>query len=508
MEENIFNLDSTNIDNFFSNLELERIKENVINIDDNFSNKEIEDIIVKWLSTGNKENRYADDIPSPESIINWKKLIINNSDIIDFSRSFSWNFPLKNIVFKSWINLPTSQLVTFNCTINGDITFSNLDSWTINLNSTIIKWTISSNSEFSYGQISLWKLSNIHLDKCTINSINIDEFEIPRITIFSTEIEWMTISNTSIRSLFIKDSTIKNIKIISCGLKEIEIINSINHKTNIELNNLEELEKLLIEWKYLDYSKVNKITLNNVYCLEKGLYLFHNLNVIDFFIYEWTNKVPQISFSWVLFNKLILKEIDLNKSTFNFIRINSFYISGVNFSECVFNSVSFPKDNKLLHTFEKNDVTEVLLPQNLKDNYRQLKHVMDKNWNHTEANKFFAKEMYYYWKILSWRNNFFNKLLHTFQWITSDFGNNWLRALICLIGFSVIAIWVDFSYSFNHNRTLPSGYFIQYLNPIFILPTENISYDWKEQLSFIFFKSIYAIILYQLIIAARRTTKR
>jgi hypothetical protein len=29
----------------------------------------------------------------------------------------------------------------------------------------------------------------------------------------------------------------------------------------------------------------------------------------------------------------------------------------------------------------------------MKDNYRQLKHVMDKNANYTEANKFFALEM-------------------------------------------------------------------------------------------------------------------
>jgi len=77
----------------------------------------------------------------------------------------------------------------------------------------------------------------------------------------------------------------------------------------------------------------------------------------------------------------------------------------------------------------------------LKDYSRQLKDIMDKNGNHTEANIFFTSEMEYYGKTLKWiSKDFFNKLLHTSQSIISKFGNSWIRALICLIVFSIVAM--------------------------------------------------------------------
>lgn len=42
----------------------------------------------------------------------------------------------------------------------------------------------------------------------------------------------------------------------------------------------------------------------------------------------------------------------------------------------------------------------------MKDNYRQLKHVMDKNANYTEANEFYALEMDYLRKLYSETNKF------------------------------------------------------------------------------------------------------
>jgi hypothetical protein len=66
----IFKLKNSNKKAFFSKLELEKIDETTIKLDDNFSNSEIEEIIVKWISTGSKENRFTDDIPSSELIIN------------------------------------------------------------------------------------------------------------------------------------------------------------------------------------------------------------------------------------------------------------------------------------------------------------------------------------------------------------------------------------------------------------------------------------------------------
>ena len=84
---------------------------------------------------------------------------------------------------------------------------------------------------------------------------------------------------------------------------------------------------------------------------------------------------------------------------------------------------------------------------------------------------------------------------------------NWKEILL-----SSLAIGLDYSYSVSNSRLVLWHNYIQYFNPIFILPSEiwwtQIKYNWLEQISFITFKSLYAIILYQLIIAVRRTTKR
>jgi len=101
--------------------------------------------------------------------------------------------------------------------------------------------------------------------------------------------------------------------------------------------------------------------------------------------------------------ELIIENSNLGKIILNSVVINKLTIKNASIDEWIFNWVSFNSYelgsyiNKL---FCEKHYQYKLNEKQLKDNYRQLKHVMDKNWNHTEANKFYEKEMDFYWLTL------------------------------------------------------------------------------------------------------------
>jgi hypothetical protein len=80
-----------------------------------------------------------------------------------------------------------------------------------------------------------------------------------------------------------------------------------------------------------------------------------------------------------------------------------------------------------------------------------------------------------YGKTLTWKENFFDKLLFIFQNEVSEYGNNWFRALRYLAYLSFIASGVVYFYSVITDRFYVDNIFyifVTYLNPLFLLPSK------------------------------------
>jgi hypothetical protein len=175
-------------------------------------------------------------------------------------------------------------------------------------------------------------------------------------------------------------------------------------------------------------------------------------------------------------------------------------------NDCVFNWVDFKYNLKEI--INKWTVDYKVM----KDNYRQLKHVMDKNWNHTEANKFFALEMEYYSKLEN--ISLYEKISLLFQKLVNNYWNNWFNNFIIILLFAWLSTLINYFYllicydliKFNFILT-----FFNLLSPFYWLWKDTfntLNLDLPLYWGFILYKIIYWTLIYQLIIALKRTTKR
>jgi hypothetical protein len=110
--------------------------------------------------------------------------------------------------------------------------------------------------------------------------------------------------------------------------------------------------------------------------------------------------------------------------------------------------------------------------------YRQLKHAMSKSGNYIEEKRFYSQEMNCYNKTLSWKTNFWNKLILSFSNYCSNYGQSFLRPLLwlflsTLIFFGVLVAFYDYkdlqihlTDQFNRRETYRIlGEFFNLLNP-------------------------------------------
>lgn len=387
----------------------------------------------------------------------------------------------------------------------------------------------------------------------------------------------------------------QNISFINCKWESLKISKNIIDKKLIQFNwnrLIKKLEFYDFIWEseiYIDNnSKINNLGFINfntnwvinirVKCLQSLKIINSHLESkkINFFNIEikWTTDIldsdlGETKFNWIIFKKLKLR----NSSFFN-----------VTFNWCL-----FPPS---LEDFKNNNKQ--------KDNYRQLKFLMDKNWNYTEASKFYALEMEYYEKSLGlekmniysifkrihkegyrWENTkkYWEQFVLKFSKWVNNFWNNWIRPAFLLFLFAFLAtivdwvstgLWekywniqwdlftilgffliivIDYKTSIFKNPwdkidklmdhiiwffillsvtfmlldmlVLKSwlaslSLFSNYINPIWVLPEYTIigwdkiylHYNGIELFSFVLYKVFYWIILWHLIVAAKRTTKR
>lgn len=258
------------------------------------------------------------------------------------------------------------------------------------------------------------------------------------------------------------------------------------------INIINDWNKVSFKWIHLKNNHLlNQLLIDNVEIWELNL---ENIN----------NNFDSFEIRNCKIDKLIIRNSNLWEAVFNWVEIWKLEIENATLNECIFNWVDFK-----IYELWNNDWW--ITTKALKDNYRQLKHVMDKNWNHTEANKFFALEMQEYSKLdnLSW----YEKISLWIQKFISAYWNNWLRAFCIIILFALISTLINYwIMNYFYNITIDWVLnFINLINPFFWFSKwvyESLK-DFPEiYFGFVLYKIFYAILVYQLIIALKRTTKR
>lgn len=425
------------------------------------------------------------------------------------------------------------------------------------------------------------------------------------------------LSNTNISNLNIYKGDYKISNAI-CNYSNVFIKNTIEFTADKKSLNFtyDDVEWSNGEFAFLKWSQITKLNIiNNT--PHKKVY-FNNITISDNKSLEWISsevilwnieiwELKLLNFSnygsnFELRNltiaNLVIENSDLWKMKFNWVNItDTFSIDNVVLNDCIFNGVDFPEELK-----------DIWNNQKLKDNYRQLKFVMDKNWNHTEANKFYAKEMKTYRNSIDPLKLWFNKIFQKgfnwkeakklwsiislwFSYQVNDFGNNWIRPLFFIILLALFGTMIDgFSTMINPNingdiltiiiigiilfldilkpklfnkfkflnklkflkfldnsidKTLSTilSHFLWFilffvvmiwllslssadfdwlkvfwnlLNPLYVLEQFRVTeiwrfpiyYNWIEIFAFTLYKIMYSILLWHLLVAAKRTTRR
>lgn len=144
-----------------------------------------------------------------------------------------------------------------------------------------------------------------------------------------------------------------------------------------------------------------------------------------------------------------------------------------------------------------------------RDTYRTLKNVMIRNNDQQEALVFYQKEIEHHWQITKWRKEFANKMILAFNKYTNNFGLNWWKPLLWLIGFSI------FLYScLLNNLDMPVLVFeywnnwFEFLNPTHKTKFIQGSWDFGTYAIDFSFRIIEGLLIYQTIQAFRKYSRK
>lgn len=145
---------------------------------------------------------------------------------------------------------------------------------------------------------------------------------------------------------------------------------------------------------------------------------------------------------------------------------------------------------------------------------RNIKQQLQKTENRIDFNRFKNYEMAAYYNELTWKNNFIDKSILWSTKISTDFGNNWAKALVFtlisgLAFYLVFFIFENYKYSFDLDgwQNFAKGYIRFFLLTDFYNPLENdriyIKSFWSW-IPFILGKFIIAFGIYEMIQSFRK----
>jgi len=152
-----------------------------------------------------------------------------------------------------------------------------------------------------------------------------------------------------------------------------------------------------------------------------------------------------------------------------------------------------------------------------RETFRVIKHSFDKVGNIIEANKFFAYEMNKERQDLSTKDNLNKQIMLNLNYWISNFGQSWLRPLGLIVFIAMIHTYLVYAIDNKIFQFInPSNPVYDMLNSIVnffddlaknILPFKKLLKEGMEFISLIFL-IIYSTLIYNFVVAVKRTVKR
>jgi hypothetical protein len=242
-----------------------------------------------------------------------------------------------------------------------------------------------------------------HYWKIIFTKINNAKFEKNFIVARNNFLDWLSISNCIFKNLCIIE---KN------HFSNWKLQLSWNTISTLMLKNNEKLNIVNINWSFDKKSEIWNLDIfwdnNDIFQLSLA-----NTNIKNFIIQDISNFKENSFFNRLEINNMHFITTNLDNFNFSSSTFKKLTIYQSIFHNTIFNWINFPEnyileDNFIIKNYPIFYTTnyniksrnEKISNSELKDNYRQLKFVMDKNWNYTEWNKFYSLEMEYYMKSL------------------------------------------------------------------------------------------------------------
>ena len=367
-----------------------------------------------------------------------------------------------------------SEFNFFNCLFNGK--------FEVQLDNGICEKNIELRSNKHLGDIHFYGLFQgdviiNNLQKIDDNkTINI--FFRPSLVIFTSSYKYIELSD-------LDNSNIEDIKFWFMRADKLIITNRRDNATS--LNSLTFQDSIFDKLKISDL-RLNNFSFSDIDFIENSKVLFEKIKSKDFKIKKITQDAKYIQFHHLeITDNFICDRVEFKNTYFNDFNISQAKktITKTSFIDASLNSIEWGDFFKI---------------NSSKDIFRQLKFVSDKQGNHIDANNFYMMEMQKYRENIGDGKNQ-DKIVFYFNNIVSNFGQSWVRPFGIYLGFGLIFSILMF-YFFPINDMPFEKILVDAYNPI------SKSIFEKYSLVGLVYKIVSGLIIYQLVIALKRQTKR
>jgi hypothetical protein len=243
-------------------------------------------------------------------------------------------------------------------------------------------------------------------------------------------------------------------------------------KKRIEINHTE-IEELYISNSTLDC----ELEIVNSYLKHFTLDKFRNNGALKFL----NCRASRTGATGILINQSNLAKAEFVR--FDFSSFDKINITNSVIYESVFINCSWSKENMVSEVVhfspELNSADEIAkqaLAQNRRDVFKQIKTAFAKQGDYVQEQFFHGLEMNQYYRSLSYRNDFWTKVILRLSYFTSNYGQSLIRPVIGIIVVNLLLFWMMFSlHSTDYNSsdfTKPGNYVntiasvLNFMNPL------------------------------------------